>query len=155
MADCTASMGDETMLTETEFEILLNTESENNNQQQQQSRITLFHMQIWLFDAGWPLFFSISLSACLSLCLSLSLSGSHLAIVCPLEFTLNSLSHTHTYSLPWGCVWLRHEINFWGCILPPLFGRPLSLTTKWDWCCASLRMSTLPPSTLYSHPRIL
>lgn len=100
-----------------------------------------------LFDAGRPLSFSVSPS----------LSPS--AIVCPSEFTLDSLplvlTHTHILFLPRGCVWLRHEINFRACTLPPWLWRPFSLTMKRDCCCASLRIN--PPTTLMppSCPRIL
>lgn len=78
----------------------------------------------------------------------------------PLHFSLpaivrsHSSSHTprkdtHVLFLPSGYVWLRHEINFIACTLPPLLWRPFSLTVKRDCFCASSTTTfSLPPSQI-------
>lgn len=85
-----------------------------------------------LFDAGRPLSFSVS---------PLSLSFCHCVSLRIHTGLSPSRPHTHILFLPRGCVWLRHEINFRACTLPPRLWRPFSLTMKRDCCCASLRIT--------------
>lgn len=115
---------------------------------QQQNCNMLFLMQIQpLWCRSAPLFFRVSpLSLLLPLCVP---QNSH--------WTLSlSSSHTHILFLPRGCVWLRHEINFRACTLPPRLWRPFSLTMKRDCCCASLRITPTTTTLMpLSCPRIL
>lgn len=91
------------------WESVEHSQSITNTQQQQQHSITLFHMQILALWCRLASLFFLSPSLVMPLCAPLNSHRTH-----SLSVSLARI-HTHTLSLPWGCVWLRHEINFWAC----------------------------------------
>lgn len=145
-----ALMQTETMLTEVQFEIRLNTDSQSVTTSSNNKTVPRFFTCRFgcLMQVG-PSFFHLSLSLPLSVCLSLSLAL--ILLLCTPWYSHWTLSHIHKHShahvFPSLGLRLTPAWNQFLGLHPPttLFQRPFSLTTKWDWCCASLRMSTLPP----------
>ena len=79
------------------------------------------HADLISFDAGGP---SLYFRAFASLLLPLWVpQNSH--SYSPI-FLTHSQTKTHILFLPWGCVWLRHEINLRACTLPPLLWHSFS-----------------------------